>query len=133
MEKKMPVAKILSLLVLAYGIIMILISQGGIRFYSSEMFRDMPKLIFVAMMFSLGLICIISGVGVLLLKQWGRKLLLIICPLILVVYFLLILVKSIEIDFITILLLLIPFLFIYFFTRPKVKEQFSPPTCPPKS
>ncbi len=122
MDRKISVTiRALSLLVLAYGIIVSFVAIGGIKFYSSDLFRDIPKLLLVVLLLSLNVLCAFGGAGLFLLKKWGRALLAVSCPLIVVTYLLLFITEAISIDAAGIILVMMPALFLYIFSIEKIK------------
>ena len=71
---------------------------------------------------------IIYGIGILNLKEWARKMALVVCITILMVYPLLFLIFNVTLvnkDLPKVILALgFPIAIVYYLTRPKVKEQF---------
>jgi len=125
MEKRRPIGvTIFTLLVLAFGVITTYFAIIGMRLFPSGLFKNLSALKLVWILLPFGILYIASGIGISFLKQWGRKTLLITSPFILIIYIFLIIVKGIDIRFMTILYVLMPILFLYYFTRLKVKEQF---------
>ena len=125
MEKKKSIGvMILTLLILIFGLITTYFAIIGIRLFPSGLFKNLPALKLVWILLPFGILYIASGIGILFLKEWGRKMLLMTSPFIFLIYLLLLIIGGIDMRIMTILYVLMPILFLYFFTRPKVKEQF---------
>ena len=123
MEKKRAVLrKVVSLLVVIYGIYMTYVSVLLTHMFSSGWFKDTFNLVLAKVLFSLSIICIISGIGLVLLKRWGSIILFGICPLYLGIYVSSLIYSLAKgtgfgIDVRGILLFLLPVLFFIYLVR----------------
>ena len=129
MEKKREaLRKAVSLLVLIYGIYMTYVSTLLMDMFSSGWFEDPFNLALAKIMFPLSIICVICGVGLVLLKRWGSMILFIICPLYLSIYISSLIYNLVKgngfgMDVRGVILFLLPILFFIYFIRRQNKKR----------
>jgi uncharacterized membrane protein (DUF2068 family) len=90
--------------------------------FSSGWFKDAFNLVLAKVLFSLSIICVICGVGLVLLKRWGSIILFVICPLYLGIYISSLIYSLAKgtgfgMDVRGVILFLLPVLFFIYFIR----------------
>lgn len=118
------IVRIMGTLTLLYGLSMTVLSVAGIRFFASGLFEDVPKLIIVAILLGLNLLCFICGIGIVLLKPWALKILFFVSLTILLDFAILLVVGGMAINVLAIIFVVLPIFFIYIFNRKTIRSQF---------
>ena len=116
----------MGLFILVFGGLLVSFSITGMQLFKNTWFFKNPtayKLVWAMLPFAS--LSVISSIGILCVKEWGRKMLIVTCPFIFITYILLILADGIDLMAITVLFSLTPLFFLYLFGRPSAKKLFA--------
>ena len=130
MSFKTPVKIVIaSIFILFYSAFTTLFTTVGMDFFKGGPFKNTYGLLITRILLPLDILYIVSGLGILFLKAWGRKLLMKVSPVVSFLYILLvgqylITGNGLNLNIQSIILTAVPIAFLYFFNKEDVKKFF---------